>query len=215
MPIGIILIDWDSAHGPILKTQHMEEKINFDIEYLNIFLLHTATGWTEDKAQKQAFTQYSKYNLVSRYFPIVQDNALRRIVIAVILKPNEVKPQKYYEILEEMASDEILTSEDASEMNKFLKELYESKIKGVSYEFTIDEVKNMIPLKTSLLRDDCNIETIDDMKSKFGDWALDFLDHLPQNLEVVKLENLFQRQQNEVIDLIIWATKRGLLRLIG
>ena len=215
MPIGIILIDWDSAHGPILKAQYMEEKIEFDIEYLNIFLLHTATGWTEDKAQKQAFTQYSKYNLVSRYFPLIQDNALRRIVIAVVLKPNEVKPNKYYETLEEIASNKILTSEDASEMTTYLKELYESKLKGLSYEFTLDEVKNMIPLKTSIFREDVNQEVIEAMKNKFGDWALDFLDHLPQNLEVMKLENLFQRQQNEVIDLIIWATKKGLLRLIG
>ena len=215
MPIGIILIDWDSAHGPILKAQYMEEEINVDIEYLNIFLLHTATGWTEDKAQKEAFTQYSRYNLVSRYFPIVQDNALRRIVVAIVLKPNEVKPNKYYEILEEMASNKILTSEDSIEMEKFLTDFYDSNIKGVSHDFTVDEVKFMIPLKTSQFREESKKSILEEMKSKFGPWAIDFLDHLPQNMEVEKLENLFQRKQNEVIQLIIWATKQGLLRLIG
>ncbi|MHA1798447.1 MAG: hypothetical protein ACTSVY_08350 [Candidatus Helarchaeota archaeon] len=214
MAIGIILIDWDSSHGPILKAKYYEKDVDFDIEYLNIFLLHTATGWDENSAQKRVFTQYSRYNLVSRYVPIVEGDVLRRIVVAIILETHETKPEKYYEILEHLDNNE-LTLEDSRNIEAYLKEIYESKVKEVAQKFTIDEVKGMIPLKTGYFRNKINEAVISEIKKNFGEWALDFLDHLPQNLEVEKLENLFQRKENEVASLIIWAAERGILRLIG
>lgn len=214
MPIGIILLDWDSSHGPIMKTKYTESEIDFDIEYLNIFLLHTATGWTEEKAQMQVFTQYSKYNLVSRYVPIIKNEVLQRIVLGVILETHETKPDKYYEILEQVVNNPILLSDDTSKLTNFLKELYETKIKSVSQVFTLNEVKNMIPLKTSVFREKIN-NKIPEIKEKFGDWALDFLEQLPQNLEVEKLEGLFRREENAVAQLIVFAAKKGLLRLVG
>ena len=64
MPLGIFVEDWDSLMGPIMKAKQTEQDIDFDSEYLNIFLLHTATGWSKDEAKEQVFTQYSRYNLV-------------------------------------------------------------------------------------------------------------------------------------------------------
>ncbi|NHI92022.1 MAG: hypothetical protein EAX96_05925 [Candidatus Lokiarchaeota archaeon] len=214
MPIGIIFADWDSLHGPILKAKYMEKNIDFDIEYLNIFLLHTASGWKESEAQKQAFTQYTKYNLASMYIPKTEGNVLRRMLIAIILETYETKPNKYYEILQNINVDELLTT-DIARIENYLKNIYENKIKKICQSFTIEEIKKMIPLKTGYFRNKITDKTISELKDKFGEWALDFLDHLPQNLEVEKLENLFQRTENEVATLIIWATEHGIIRLIG
>ncbi|MHA1299051.1 MAG: hypothetical protein ACTSO9_06350 [Candidatus Helarchaeota archaeon] len=214
MPIGIILLDWDSSHGPVMKTKYTEREIDFDIEYLNIFLLHTATGWSEDKAQIKVFTQYAKYNLVSRYVPHIKGDTLQRIVIGIILETHEIKPNKYYDILEEIINNPILFSDNISELNKFLKDLYEKRIKSVSQTFTVEEVKKMIPLKTSVFRNNIT-DKIPEIKKDFGEWALDFLEQLPQNLEVEKLEGLFKRERNTIAKLIVWAAKNGLLRLVG
>ena len=213
MPIGIIFADWDSQEGPVLRAKYTEKDIG-DIEYLNIFLLHTASGWKEDEAQKRAFTQYSRYNLASMYVPKSEGNVLRRMVVAIVLETNEIKPEKYYEILESIDVDKLI-SKDIPSIENYLKEIYETKVKVVSQTFTIDEVKKMIPLKTGYFRNKISDNVINELKANFGDWALDFLDHLPQNLEVEKLENLFQRTENEVATLIIWATEHGIIRLIG
>jgi len=213
MPIGIIFADWDSQEGPVLRAKYTEKDIG-DIEYLNIFLLHTASGWKEDEAQIRAFTQYSRYNLASMYVPKSEGNVLRRMVVAIVLETNEIKPEKYYEILGSIDVDKLI-SKDIPSIENYLKEIYETKVKVVSQTFTIDEVKKMIPLKTGYFRNKISDNVINDLKAKFGDWALDFLDHLPQNLEVEKLENLFQRTENEVATLIIWATEHGIIRLIG
>ncbi|MFX1449663.1 MAG: hypothetical protein ACFFCM_02400 [Promethearchaeota archaeon] len=214
MPIGIILLDWDSSHGPVMKAKYTEQELDFDIEYLNIFLLHTATGWTEDKAQKQVFTQYSKYNLVSHYVPLVENDVLRRIIIGIILETHETKPDKYYQILEQVTNEKILFSNGAENITGFLKELYESKIKTISQTFDVIEVKKMIPLKTSTFR--ANVSNkISEIYNNFGTWALDFLEQLPQNLEVEKLEGIYKREQDAIARLIIWAAKNGIIRLIG
>ncbi len=214
MPIGIILLDWDSSHGPIMKAKYFEINLDFDIEYLNIFLLHTATGWTEDKAQKQVFTQYSKYNLVSHYVPLVENDVLRRIIIGIILEVHETKPNKYYQTLEQMANEKILFSNGTENITNFLKEFYESKIKTISETYEVPEVKKMIPLKTSTFR--MNVSTkISELYDKFGTWALDFLEQLPQNLEVEKLESIYKRERDAISKLIIWAAKNGIIRLIG
>ena len=213
MPIGIIFADWDSQEGPVLRAKYTEKEIG-DIEYLNIFLLHTASGWKEDEAQIRAFTQYSRYNLASMYIPKSEGNVLRRMVVAIVLETNEIKPEKYYEILESIDVNKLISNNIAS-IENYLREIYETKVKVVSQTFTIDEVRKMIPLKTGYFRNKISDNVINDLKAKFGEWALDFLDHLPQNLEVEKLENLFQRTENEVATLIIWATEHGIIRLIG
>jgi hypothetical protein len=214
MPIGIILLDWDSSHGPVMKAKYTETELDFDIEYLNIFLLHTATGWTEDKAQKQVFTQYSKYNLVSHYVPLIENDVLRRVIIGIILETHETKPDKYYQILEQMTNEKILFSNGAENITSFLKDLYESKVKTISNTFEVDEVKKMIPLKTSTFRTNVS-NKISEIYDHFGTWALDFLEQLPQNLEVEKLESIYKREQDMITKLIIWAAKNGLIRLIG
>ncbi|MHA1298396.1 MAG: hypothetical protein ACTSO9_03030 [Candidatus Helarchaeota archaeon] len=214
MPIGIILLDWDSSHGPVMKAKYTETELNFDIEYLNIFLLHTATGWTADKAQGQVFTQYSKYNLVSRYVPIIRNDILQRVIIGIILETHETKPDKYYEILEQIANEPVLFSEDKEIVMEKLKEIYNKKIKVVSHDFSINEIKKMIPLKTSSFRENIS-NKVSEIYENFGTWALDFLEQLPQNLEVERLEDIFKRNENSIAKLIIWASKNGLLRLIG
>ncbi|MHA1378277.1 MAG: hypothetical protein ACTSRG_07830 [Candidatus Helarchaeota archaeon] len=214
MPIGIILLDWDSSHGPVLKATYTETELDFDIEYLNIFLLHTATGWTEDKAQKQVFTQYAKYNLASRYVPIVENDVLKRVVIGIILNTHETKPDKYYDALEQLIKEPGIFSDDETQVTEKLKEFYEKNVKTVSYDYDITEVKKMIPLKTTAFRK--NISTkVSELYESFGSWAIDFLEQLPQNLEVERLEGIFKREENAIAKLIIWANKNGLLRLVG
>lgn len=214
MPIGIIFLDWDSSHGPVMKAKYTETDLDFDIEYLNIFLLHTATGWTEDKAQMQVFTQYAKYNLVSRYVPIVKGDILQRIVIGIILDIHETKPDKYYEVLEQIINDKDLFDMDEEKVKNKLKEIYEEKIKSVSYDYTVPEVKKMIPLKTMQFRKNIS-NKVSELYDSFGTWALDFLEQLPQNLEVERLEDIFKRDEDSIAKLIIWANKNGLLRLVG
>lgn len=208
MAYGIILFDWDKQKGPIIAGSYFEKKIDIEQNFATrTFLAHAATGWDKENVQKQLYLQFNEITMVSHYFSIEEDAMVRRVVLAIVLR-NDEKPEQHFEIIKEFAPNIIeKINLSRKEIEQLLKKIYKEKIQNISAKFTVEDLKNMIPLLKGKLNE---TQILDN----FGELGVRVLKNLPQSLKIEKLAHTFNASVEEITNILIWAAEEGYVQLL-
>ncbi|MFX1449699.1 MAG: hypothetical protein ACFFCM_02580 [Promethearchaeota archaeon] len=162
MPLGIFLVDWDQLKGPIIKTKYPDFEFKSSLSDLSMqtFMIHSG----KVPPEADISFQLEGTNIASHYFQFKEKDVLRRIMILLILKPEE-SSKEFFPFLKKVEKN-IRDELNNPYLSEIVKNTYDEMISAQKFVYSEDKIKEKISNKAKILLDKGDFATAQKLLAK-------------------------------------------------
>lgn len=149
MPLGSFIVDWDQVKGPIVKAKYPEFEFESSLSDLAMqtFMIHSAKVPPESEIS----FQLEGTNIASHFFQFKEKDVLHRIMLLVILNPEE-SSKDYFPFLKSLER-EVKNDINNPYLPEILKNAYDEMITAREFVYSEEKIKEKISDKAKMLLD--------------------------------------------------------------
>ncbi|MHA1301681.1 MAG: hypothetical protein ACTSO9_19850 [Candidatus Helarchaeota archaeon] len=187
MPLQICVVDWDQLKGPTIKSKYPEEGIKADLANLAMqtFMIHSG----KVPPEADISFQLEGTNIASHYFQFKEkSNVLRRIMILLILKPDE-SSKDFFGFLKNLEKD-VKNEIDNPYFTEMIKNSFNEMVAAREFVYSEDKIREKISSKAKILLDKGDFTNAQKLLSKANE--------IPAKLSSILMnaENLFKEKKH-------------------
>ncbi|MFX0138982.1 MAG: hypothetical protein ACFFDN_35400 [Candidatus Hodarchaeota archaeon] len=162
MPLGIVLIDWDQLKGPVIKTKYPEFDFKSSLSDLSMqtFMIHSGKVPPETDIS----FQLEGTNIASHFFQFKEKDVLRRVMILLILNPEE-SSKEFFPFLKKVEGD-IRGELNNPYLSEIVKSSYNKMISARKFVYSEEKIKEKISNKAKILLDKGEFEAAQKLLAK-------------------------------------------------
>ncbi len=165
MPLGIFIVDWDQLKGPIVKTKYPDFDFKSSLSDLSMqtFMIHSGKVPPETDIS----FQLEGTNIASHFFQFKEKDVLRRVMILLILNPEE-SSKEFFPFLRKVEKD-IRGELNNPYLGDLVKTTYDEMISARKFVYSEEKIKEKISNKAKILLDKGEFAAAQKLLAKAGE----------------------------------------------
>ncbi|NVM02958.1 MAG: hypothetical protein HWN67_11515 [Candidatus Helarchaeota archaeon] len=164
MPLGIFIVDWDQLKGPIVKAKYPDFDFKSSLSDLSMqtFMIHSGKVPPETDIS----FQLEGTNIASHFFQFKEKDVLRRVMILLILNPEETS-KEFFPFLRKVEKN-IRGELNNPYLADIVKTTYDEMISARKFVYSKEKIKEKISNKAKILLDKGELAAAQKLLAKAG-----------------------------------------------